>query len=1170
MIRLTILLLFISVFASAQDFPQKIVGKQRFTDSVQMSRYKNNGLLDSVLSTNTEGKLIMKKIVGTGAAVDTIYRVEGIDSIYYIIAGNIIPVKDSTGSGGSTDTASLSNRINLKVNISDTAAMLGPYVNTAGWGLIKSSQTLTVDTSAGKVATQTMLTNNVPSLTATRLGYGDGSNLLTGSSTLTFAVGTGIVTAPKLIVNSNTDGGGTNDARILIQGTINEPNGTHGVRDKTVITGTVTGTASFDAEAELGSAGASVEMVGFQSRQIINKPSGTLATAWAHLDNTQVISPVTSLVGIESHPYIYAGGSASNRFGIRILEYEGSSSLVSNTYGLYWNALTKATGDNYGSYDNGSNKHYLYDVRAGARLNIGSDVTADSSLQVLNGIWGKRGVRFSGLPTGVAAYRLMMDANGTVFRSDSTAGSSSLRFGVSGEDATAAQNRSFTHSGYQFQVYSENGAKEQLIKSLPDSTMGIELRDNSSADLAYVILAGIDSSTTIKGGRPSHGSAIKVSDAGIIQTPNTGIVNYDTLNYSGNTDDSMMVWRKSTGDVGMRAIPAGGSGANTALSNLSAVAINTSLLPATDDAIDLGSATKQWRDVYMTGASLYMDGVKTLQATGLTMPTGAGLRTRTSAANTLLLQAYDVDGAAYTTFGTLTAGNTPTFDLSTSTTIGGSTFGSLYQPLNSNLTTIAGLTPTSDNFMIANASAWASRTPTQATALLINVVGDAGAGGAKGLVPAPAAGDAAANKYLKADGTWTAIAGGGDMVLASVQSVTGLKTFDKDKLAMKGTFTGITTYSTANTSASNYTFETPAANITAAQLTKLTTSTSANTASTIAERDANNILAFNNVTGTYATTVSSAGTTTLTVSSKQTQYTTGTTTHTYTLPDATTLTAGMSYTFPNTSTGIITINKNGGTLVQTVAANAELFVEVTDVSTAAGVWKTSYSTNLNIGIGTAKTINFEAPTATQVALNIPVGVAQTTPVSGDFSRNAAGVFTLALNATENAAVKATQGATLTSDFTLSAASGVQTCFPSTADVWTLSASTAYEIEGHYFMTTGTTSKTTGIAFALGGGASVTLINISVIGANVVANATATAQGMASMQQVASTVVTAASTTAGVDIYFKGRIYMNAGGTVTPQINFSANPGGTNLMKAGSFIQFVKLGTNTFHTQGSVN
>jgi hypothetical protein len=48
-------------------------------------------------------------------------------------------------------------------------------------------------------------------------------------------------------------------------------------------------------------------------------------------------------------------------------------------------------------------------------------------------------------------------------------------------------------------------------------------------------------------------------------------------------------------------------------------------------------------------------------------------------------------------------------------------------------------------------------TATQATAMLNNLVGDSGAGGTKGLVPAPAAGDAAALKYLKADGTWAVV-----------------------------------------------------------------------------------------------------------------------------------------------------------------------------------------------------------------------------------------------------------------------------------------------------------------------------------------------------------------------------------------------------------------------------
>jgi hypothetical protein len=55
-----------------------------------------------------------------------------------------------------------------------------------------------------------------------------------------------------------------------------------------------------------------------------------------------------------------------------------------------------------------------------------------------------------------------------------------------------------------------------------------------------------------------------------------------------------------------------------------------------------------------------------------------------------------------------------------------------------------------------------------------NMVGDSGAGGVRGLVPAPAAGDAAAGKFLKADGTWVAVSTGnpfsGDTFYWSVMS----------------------------------------------------------------------------------------------------------------------------------------------------------------------------------------------------------------------------------------------------------------------------------------------------------------------------------------------------------------------------------------------------------------
>lgn len=126
--------------------------------------------------------------------------------------------------------------------------------------------------------------------------------------------------------------------------------------------------------------------------------------------------------------------------------------------------------------------------------------------------------------------------------------------------------------------------------------------------------------------------------------------------------------------------------ANLALSNLASVAINTALLPGTTDSIALGSLSKNWSDLFLgDGGVINFNGDitlthstdllaiagGTLRTNDLQLTTGSGIRTGTSAGNTVLFQARDVDGAAYTTFITLTANNTPTCDLATSVTMGG-------------------------------------------------------------------------------------------------------------------------------------------------------------------------------------------------------------------------------------------------------------------------------------------------------------------------------------------------------------------------------------------------------------------------------------------------------------------------------------------------------------------
>lgn len=124
---------------------------------------------------------------------------------------------------------------------------------------------------------------------------------------------------------------------------------------------------------------------------------------------------------------------------------------------------------------------------------------------------------------------------------------------------------------------------------------------------------------------------------------------------------------------------------------------------------------------------------------------------------------------------------------------------------------------------------------------------------------------------------------------------------------------------------------------------------------------------FNNIKGTYTTTATAAGTTTLTVTSTYDQLFTGATTQDCILPDATTLTAGIGYHVINNSTGVVTVKKNGGATVKALAAGTELYVTVTDISTSAGTYISSYSTDLAIGSATGTDLTLSATTPTTPA-----------------------------------------------------------------------------------------------------------------------------------------------------------------------------------------------------------
>jgi len=161
---------------------------------------------------------------------------------------------------------------------------------------------------------------------------------------------------------------------------------------------------------------------------------------------------------------------------------------------------------------------------------------------------------------------------------------------------------------------------------------------------------------------------------------------------------------------------------------------------------------------------------------------------------------------------------------------------------------------------------------------------------------------------------------------------------------------------------------------------------------------------------------------------------------------------------------------------------------------------------------------------------------------------------------------------LQADGTLNAASGVQVWAGTNGtaqDIFTVVANSTYRFEGRYYINTGATTHTTALAFALTT-ATVASFEYQVILWSAAANTISTTQSTTHVSGVASKVINATSTAVYTIIQFEGTFVTGTGGTITPQINFSANPTGTNLMKRSSFVSIRLIGINTVTKAGGWN
>ena len=157
----------------------------------------------------------------------------------------------------------------------------------------------------------------------------------------------------------------------------------------------------------------------------------------------------------------------------------------------------------------------------------------------------------------------------------------------------------------------------------------------------------------------------------------------------------------------------------------------------------------------------------------------------------------------------------------------------------------------------------------------------------------------------------------------------------------------------------------------------------------------------------------------------------------------------------------------------------------------------------------------------------------------------------------SAALALTSGATLQNAFSVLGAISVQ-------------AATTYMFDGFYLIkTTGATTHTISMSFALTA-ATITNCTWTTMSYPLASTPTSAvrAQDANFFAAVGGGLVNATNATAFNVVKFEGIMRVNNAGSVTPQITFSAAPGGTNTMEIGSYIRFYPVGSNTISSVGT--
>lgn len=212
-----------------------------------------------------------------------------------------------------------------------------------------------------------------------------------------------------------------------------------------------------------------------------------------------------------------------------------------------------------------------------------------------------------------------------------------------------------------------------------------------------------------------------------------------------------------------------------------------------------------------------------------------------------------------------------------------------------------------------------------------------------------------------------------------------------------------------------------------------------------------------------------------------------------------------------------------------------------------------------------------AGTTAIAPIKLQSGTNLTTPTSGVVEFDGKAMYGTV--ASGRGLIPTEQFSIITTTRGLSSSTVAQNVFDTPEDKITLALDTAYSFEGFFSIVSGTTSHTTSIILYDPTAGSETISwNWIAMGHSSAAGTIIRTQDTVVFNSNGG-VITASSSSALTTIWFRGVVIVTSAGAtptargVTPQIQFSVAPTGTNQVAVGSFIRFIPLGSNLVKSVG---